>query len=238
MPRGAWGRGAPSTSATPPTPPPPATTWAGLATAKPHHHAAAAKVQSHARSHFSRAHDYWKPHDSAPRAAASGGAAAAAAAPKRRMVPLAKPTREELGSLDLAASRLWDLDTNRLVDGVHYRLDVGGAHRAFTDHDAAENPLFEFLDPSVLDPAIAEAHPTFTSFYQLLDNYEREIGVEEDITREELYEENVFLIQIMKTAPMQYCFSYLLKKGKLNRKQRSERGFRDMLRDLWFKMYR
>ena len=197
--------------------------WPGLAGAGATEHTAAVTIQKHTRAHFSRGADDWQP-AIAPKAAGC-------------IEVHAKPTTAELKSLDLAASRLWDLDTNRLTDDVHYKLDVGGAHRGFgSTADESPDPLFAYVDPALLDGG--DDYPTYTTFYALLDNYSREVGVAEVITSEERKEEAAFLSAIMKTAPMAYVFQYLLKKGKLNKTQKTAAGFRAMLHDLWFKMYR
>jgi poly(U)-specific endoribonuclease len=194
------------------------------------------------RGHSSRTANDWKP-------ALSAGSAGTGT---RTIAPIAKPTAAELGSLDLAASRLWDLDANRLTDGVHYKLDVGGAHRGFGGaNDESPDPLFAYLDPAILDESTTpgeeeeeeeeeeeqQKHPTYTAFFALLDNYSREVGVAEVVTAEERREEAAFLDAIMATAPMAYAHAYLLKRGKLGRAQRSEAGFKALLHELWFELY-
>jgi len=196
--------------------------WPGLAGAGATEHTAAVTIQKHTRAHFSRAADDWQP-AIAPKAAGC-------------IEVHAKPTTAELKSLDLAASRLWDLDTNRLTDDVHYKLDVGGAHRGFgSTADESPDPLFAYVDPALLDGG--DDYPTYTTFYALLDNYSREVGVAEVVTAEEVQEEAAFLDAIMATAPMAYAHAYLLKRGKLGRAQRSEAGFKALLHELWFELY-
>ncbi len=52
------------------------------------------------------------------------------------------PTHEELDSISLACNKLWELDTNRLVPDVDYRLNLQHATRVGSRTDSAADPLF------------------------------------------------------------------------------------------------
>ena len=75
----------------------------------------------------------------------------------------------ELKSLSAACNKLWELDTNRLEPNVHYELNLQAGKNAFDRGDRARDPLFTFVDPSVLE------RPTYKLLFELLDNYEREV---------------------------------------------------------------
>lgn len=83
---------------------------------------------------------------------------------------------------------------------MHYELNLQEGKEAFHRGDVARDPLFAFVDPCVFD------RPTFQLLFELLDNYERDTGVAEKVTAEELGENNAFLNAIMDTPPMQYAY--------------------------------
>lgn len=56
--------------------------------------------------------------------------------------------------------------------------------------------------------------PTYASFIRLLDNYQRATGREEEVTAEELQEQNVFLREVMKTELMKKLFAFLHQKSE------------------------
>lgn len=56
--------------------------------------------------------------------------------------------------------------------------------------------------------------PTYASFIKLLDNYQRATGREEDVTAEELREQDNFLKEVMKTELMKKLFAFLHKKSE------------------------
>ena len=99
--------------------------------------------------------------------------------------PLVEPTSEELQSLSLACSRLWDLDTNRLVPDVDYHIDLQLGKNMYDSTDTASAPLFSFVDEKALE------RPTYRSFIKLFDNYAENVGVSESVTDEEMAENMV-----------------------------------------------
>tara|TARA_R110002050_G_scaffold273512_2_gene417595 strand:+ start:1218 stop:1520 length:303 start_codon:yes stop_codon:yes gene_type:complete len=82
-----------------------------------------------------------------------------------------EPTDKELGNLDAAADRLWELDENRLTPHVDYGLNLQGGKKPWEVHDAAGAPLFKFVDKNKFF-----SKPTYKLFYDLLDNYDRNCG--------------------------------------------------------------
>ena len=45
--------------------------------------------------------------------------------------------------------RMWDADKNRLIPGVHYKIDPQGKTRFHSRQDHAADPLFTWVDPEV-----------------------------------------------------------------------------------------
>lgn len=109
--------------------------------------------------------------------------------------PPVEPTAEELGSLSLACARLWDLDTNRLVPGKDYVIDLQMGKRIYDVEDTAARPLFRFVDEACLE------RPTYKSFVKIFDNYVAELGKQEVVTDEEVAENmvrlNLFFLSIL-----------------------------------------
>ena len=97
----------------------------------------------------------------------------------------------------------------------------------------ASNPLFRKnpLD----DPQAFGRRPTFKAFYNLLDNYVREVGVKEVTTSQERLEQSRFLDLVLKTPVMQYVHKYLAAKRLA---PANVGGFKSTLQTLWFRMYK
>ena len=136
-----------------------------------------------------------------------------------------EPSVEELEDLRLALRKVWDL-AEKLEPGTDYVLDLQGyATRKGDDH--ARRPLFRFVKDDALT-----GKPTIAAFVALLDNYEREVGKKEKLTKAEKAEERRFLETIMETPPMQYVRRYLVLKKKT-----SSKSFLQLLGSLWFRTY-
>eukprot|EP01039_Chlorochromonas_danica_P003565 gene3565-3904_t len=144
--------------------------------------------------------------------------------------PVPPPTAQELADVALACNRLWDLDENRLLPEEDYRLNVQRGKRFHDEGDAASEPLFLFLDEAVF-----RERPTFAAFVALLDNYSAELGVGEEVTREEKAENKVFLDLAIATPVMQYVHSYLLRAGKT--RATTKEAFTAELNQIWFEFY-
>ncbi|RKO84373.1 Endoribonuclease XendoU-domain-containing protein [Blyttiomyces helicus] len=150
------------------------------------------------------------------------------AAVKPTVVPA--PTAAELSDLAAAAAQLWNLDANRLVPGKDYELNLQAATKVYGQDDMASEPLFKNVRPDIF-----QSHPTFSTFFALLDNYHAEAGVAETVGAKEIAEQNTFLIELMKTAPIQYVHKYLQTK---NLAPADPTEFRHLLKDLWFTLYK
>lgn len=158
-------------------------------------------------------------------AGAGAGAGSSSAVPEVDV----NPTDEELGDIRLACTRLWDLDSNRLVPGRDYELDIQQGTRPYSTGDRASRPLFKRVDPSIW------RRPTYRTFRMLLDNYESATGIAETVTRAELSENRAFLAACMKTNPMRYAHRFLAAKGMC---EADEDDFLKQVEKLWFKLYR
>jgi len=83
-------------------------------------------------------------------------------------------------SLSEACSKLWDLDENRLVPGRDYKINLQGDTKIYLRKDMASDKLFIWAKEDIFT-----SYKTYKCFYDLLDNYERETGVEEVVTQQE-----------------------------------------------------
>lgn len=82
-------------------------------------------------------------------------------------------------SLSEACSKLWDLDENRLVPGRDYKINLQGDTKIYLRKDMASDKLFIWAKEDIFT-----SYKTYKCFYDLLDNYERETGVEEVVTQQ------------------------------------------------------
>jgi len=138
-------------------------------------------------------------------------------------------TKDEIADISKAASRLWELDINRLTPGDDYQLDIQGEKNPNDHRDVASRPLFQFVDPKFLEK------PTFKAFLALLDNYIADEGVVEQVTEQEKAENDAFLNLILDTSVMQYAHKWLV----ANKKVPAERdAFLALLNKAWFGLYR
>ena len=142
-----------------------------------------------------------------------------------------EPTERELESISKAVNKLWDLDENKLIPDVHYKINLQGHKKVYQhDTDAAAESLFEFVDKDHFFK-----QPTYATFFQLLDNYEKTIGKEEVVTDHEIMENRQFIDQILKTKCITYLHKYLIAKGKANS---DPQVFKKQLYKIWFSLYR
>jgi len=134
-------------------------------------------------------------------------------------------------SLSDAVQELWNLDVNRLTPNVDYKISVQGGKKPYWKEDKADDPLFSYVDREAL------RRPTYRTFIALLDNYTAETGEVERVTSSERRENRDFLDAIMETAPMQFCHKYLHKKEP-SKVPGDIDGFKKVLNDIWFDLYR
>ncbi len=85
--------------------------------------------------------------------------------------PVVTPTEDELQSLSLACSRLWDLDVHRLAPEHDYAINLQQGKRAYEEGDFASDPLFTHVTDDLFE------RPTFKAFIDLFDNYHADIGM-------------------------------------------------------------
>ena len=142
---------------------------------------------------------------------------------------VAKPNNEEINDISKAANKLWDLDINRVIPEKDYILDLQQGKSLWEEGDMCTNPLFSFVDESVFE------RPTYKSFRQLLDNYNCNTGISENITDEEKKEIDIFLHHCGETAVFKYLHQYLRIQGKTNAASMSD--FLKIVKKLWFDLY-
>ncbi|XP_063997043.1 uridylate-specific endoribonuclease isoform X2 [Pogoniulus pusillus] len=93
--------------------------------------------------------------------------------------------------------------------------------------DRCPQPLYKQVNEELF------SKPTYASFIRLLDNYQRATGREEEVTAEELREQDTFLREVMKTELMKKLFGFLHAKSRYS----SEQDFVADLREMWFGLY-
>ncbi|NXS43111.1 ENDOU endoribonuclease, partial [Balaeniceps rex] len=93
--------------------------------------------------------------------------------------------------------------------------------------DRSPQPLYKYVNEELF------SKPTYASFIKLLDNYQRAAGREEDMTAEELREQDNFLKEVMKTELMKKLFAFLHQKNRYG----SEQEFVADLKEMWFGLY-
>ncbi|KAM4619291.1 uridylate-specific endoribonuclease C-like [Polymixia lowei] len=138
---------------------------------------------------------------------------------------------QELSSL---FNELWRLDVNRMKPGIDYTISVQGkagfvSQGSHVAQDHASQPLFSNVNETKL-----RTLTTFSRFMKLLDNYERSTGVTEQVTTEEMRENNLFLDAVLETEVMKHAHKYLVRKGQSSSDLRQ---FRSQLYLIWFHLY-
>ncbi|XP_032939271.1 poly(U)-specific endoribonuclease [Catharus ustulatus] len=126
---------------------------------------------------------------------------------------------EQLYQLDLNKARPGDIALN-----PQHRAEPGDTG---DKRDLSPQPLFKFVNEELF------SKPTYASFIKLLDNYQRATGTEEEVTAEELREQEDFLQEVMKTQLMKKLFVFLKGKNRCS----SEQEFLELLREMWFGLY-
>ncbi|NXS10222.1 ENDOU endoribonuclease, partial [Neodrepanis coruscans] len=93
--------------------------------------------------------------------------------------------------------------------------------------DLSPQPLYKYVNEELF------SKPTYSSFIKLLDNYQRATGREEEVTAEELREQENFLERVMETQLMKRLFTFLHEKNRYS----SQQEFLDDLKEMWFGLY-
>jgi poly(U)-specific endoribonuclease len=125
---------------------------------------------------------------------------------------------------------LWDLDFNRLQQGIDFAINVQEGKKPYQKDDEATYPLFTSLDQRQI-----QSRPTYRTFCALLDNYTMETGEKESNSDKEKAEVRAFLQAIMETAPMQFCHKYCVANGE--HIPSDKEGFISLLQSIWFDLY-
>ncbi|XP_064899667.1 uridylate-specific endoribonuclease isoform X1 [Columba livia] len=111
-------------------------------------------------------------------------------------------------------------------------ITLNPQHQASPDEtgdqeDHSPQPLYKYVNEKLF------SKPTYSSFIKLLDNYQRATGREEEVTAEELREQDNFLKEVMKTELMKKLFAFLHEKNRYG----SEQEFVADLKEMWFGLY-
>ncbi|KAJ3179928.1 hypothetical protein HDU85_004212 [Gaertneriomyces sp. JEL0708] len=140
------------------------------------------------------------------------------------------PTQAELNNVQMAASKLWELDVNRLEPGRDFQINLQNATKVHATVDVARDPFFKHVHENIF-----RRLPTYNLFYCLLDNYHSHTGTSEKVTSEEIREQNAFIAELLKTPVIQYCHKYLAAK-RLAPQDLSQFG--KLLQEIWFTLYK
>ncbi|KAI8501813.1 hypothetical protein Bbelb_202250 [Branchiostoma belcheri] len=116
--------------------------------------------------------------------------------------------------------RLWELDRNRFKRGEDYEINLKGPK------------LFSFVDDRKL--ANMCEFPTYAAFIQLLDNYEPDTLVPEEVTGRKTNKSRAFLNRCLETTVMDVAHSYLSSKELV---PRGKKAFKEFLYELWFDLH-
>nr|XP_041567418.1 poly(U)-specific endoribonuclease [Taeniopygia guttata] len=135
-------------------------------------------------------------------------------------------TEQELLEL---SEQLYGLDHNKARPSD---IAINPQHRAGPEEtgdkqDRSPQPLYKYVNEELF------SKPTYASFIKLLDNYQRATGREEEVTAEELREQQRFLEEVMKTELMKKLFVFLQGKNRYS----SEQEFLQDLEQMWFGLY-
>merc|ERR1711936_13764 len=123
---------------------------------------------------------------------------------------------------------IWNNDHNRAEYGKDFELCYQGHIEKGDKGDKAAGPLVCKFDEELLQ------RPTYKAFHALFDNYNRVEGQEEDITPQEIEENNQFLNLVLQTHAMKTVHELLVRKGRASA---DEGEFKQKLYTLWFGPY-
>lgn len=132
--------------------------------------------------------------------------------------------------LSAVIQQMWTKDLNRAVVGEDVTINMGS--RTFTREDSADrasDPLIEYVNEELFE------RESYKRFYDLLDNYESAVGVDEVMTHQEIIEMKKFVDVVVSSEPMKIAQEYLVEKDWA---PAGEDEFKDWLWDVWFTLYR
>ncbi|NXH01265.1 ENDOU endoribonuclease, partial [Loxia leucoptera] len=109
------------------------------------------------------------------------------------------------------SEQLYGLDHNRArpSDIALNPQHLAGPEETGDRRDRSPQPLYRYVNEELF------SKPTYASFIKLLDNYQRATGREEEVTAEELREQQRFLEEVMNTELMRKLFVFLQGKSVL-----------------------
>uniref|UniRef100_A0A8C3XGV7 Uridylate-specific endoribonuclease n=1 Tax=Cyanoderma ruficeps TaxID=181631 RepID=A0A8C3XGV7_9PASS len=127
------------------------------------------------------------------------------------------------------SEQLYGLDHNKARPGdiVLNPQHLAGPDETGDKQDLSPQPLYKFVNEELF------SKPTYASFIKLLDNYQRATGREEEVTAEELQEQDRFLQEVMRTELMEKLFVFLQGKNRYS----SQQEFLQDLKEIWFGLY-
>jgi len=113
------------------------------------------------------------------------------------------------------------------ADGL-YTLDLGCQINFGDSNDCSPNPLFQAVDPLVMEL------PVYKALSKLYDNYNPSPSDPEDHTEEEQMEEMAFIEEVLASSVMNTTFNFLSEKGAFTG---TWEDWGRHLYDTWFGMY-
>ncbi|XP_061688730.1 uridylate-specific endoribonuclease A [Syngnathoides biaculeatus] len=126
---------------------------------------------------------------------------------------------------------LYALDSNR-ASASELEIDpqvlISGSQTG-SETDLSSRPFFRFLDEKALF-----SRPTYAALLALLDNYDRMTGQTEDVSSQEMAEQDTFLRETMSNTELgRELFAFFSTKGVY----KSEEEFLYDLKMMWFGLY-
>lgn len=149
--------------------------------------------------------------------------------PYDRHDELQYPSSTELNTLSKALQKILKIDENRFIPGKDVKINPQQSIRVGAQGDNASENLIVYLNKNKFNSS-----KTFKTFYNLLDNYNPELGVTESVTGKEEREIREFIDAICDTIVMKYAFNYLVQKSRI---PDDMANFKKELYNIWFRGY-
>ncbi len=130
-------------------------------------------------------------------------------------------TQEEIEEL---TEKLLDNDENNCARFFRYNLQ----ERRQGCEDVCDEPLFQDIEPELFEV------PTVAALLALHDNYEPCVSEEEEVTREEIREEQAFIDACVDTEVMRIAREWMVSKGLFSDDVMT---FKRFLHRMWFSLY-
>ena len=123
------------------------------------------------------------------------------------------------------SAKIWSIDTNKVGDLID--VDIQGQTTSGSTSDEASGPLFSF-NPDIW------LGPTISKFSKLYDNFIPSQSQKEDLTPEEVQEQEDFLDAMMETAVMKETHLFMFENNLVGE---TVEEFKGLLKNTWFKGY-